>query len=79
MGWNAAKQLQGKELSYNNLLDLESALSTVLEFDYEQKQNSPQEINAAVILKHNNPCGAALANSPSDAFRKALELSLIHI
>ena len=73
MGWNAAKQLQGKELSYNNLLDLESALSTVLEFDYEQKQNPPQEINAAVILKHNNPCGAALANSPSDAFRKALD------
>ncbi len=73
MGWNAAKQLQGKELSYNNLLDLESALSTVLEFDYEQKQNSTQEINAAVILKHNNPCGAALANSPSEAFRKALD------
>jgi len=72
-GWNAAKQLQGKELSYNNLLDLESALSTVLEFDYEQKQNSTEEINAAVILKHNNPCGAALSDSPSDAFRKALD------
>ncbi len=73
IGWNAAKQLQGKELSYNNLLDLESALSTILEFEYDQKQNSSKNINAAVILKHNNPCGAALADSPSDAFRKALD------
>jgi len=73
IGWNAAKQLQGKELSYNNLLDLESALSTILEFEYDQKQNSSTNINAAVILKHNNPCGAALANSLSDAFRKALD------
>ncbi len=72
-GWNAAKQLQGKELSYNNLLDLESALSTILEFEYGQNQNSSTNINAAVILKHNNPCGAALAESPSDAFRKALD------
>ena len=73
IGWNAAKQLQGKELSYNNLLDLESALSTILEFEYGQNQNSSENINAAVILKHNNPCGAALADSPSDAFRKALD------
>ena len=73
MGWNAAKQLQGKELSYNNLLDLESALSTILEFNYGQRQNSSTKIHAAVILKHNNPCGAALADSLSDAFRKALD------
>ncbi len=73
IGWNAAKQLQGKELSYNNLLDLESALSTILEFEYDQKQISSENTNAAVILKHNNPCGAALADSPSDAFRKALD------
>ena len=73
LGWNAAKQLQGKELSYNNLLDLESALSTILEFEYDQRQNSFTKTNAAVILKHNNPCGAALSDSPSDAFRKALD------
>jgi len=72
IGWNAAKQLQGKELSYNNLLDLESALSTVLEFEYDQKQKSSKKTYATVILKHNNPCGAALADSPSDAFSKAL-------
>ncbi len=71
-GWNSAKQLQGKELSYNNILDLESALSTVLEFEYDQKQDSSTITNAAVILKHNNPCGAALAASPSDAFKEAL-------
>ena len=68
IGWNSAQKLQGKELSYNNLLDLESALSTVLEFDYENKEN----FSAAVILKHNNPCGAALSESISIAFKKAL-------
>ena len=73
IGWNAAKQLQGKELSYNNLLDLESAFSTVLEFEYDQKQLSTTNKYATVILKHNNPCGAALADSPSDSFRKALD------
>ena len=74
-GWNAAKQLQGKELSYNNLLDLESALGTVLEFGYDNKSNlnSSDPTNAAVILKHNNPCGAAIADSLEDAFKKALD------
>ena len=70
-GWNAAKQIQGKELSYNNLLDLESALLTVEEFDYDASSNL--DLNAAVILKHNNPCGAALADSMSEAFTKALD------
>ncbi len=45
----SARQLQGKELSYNNLLDLESGLALVLDL----------EGAAAVIVKHNNPCGAA--------------------
>ena len=69
-GWKKAKQLQGKELSYNNLLDLESALSTVLEFN---KNRYVESSNAAVILKHNNPCGAAISSSIEDAFKKALE------
>ena len=68
-GWKKAKQLQGKELSYNNLLDLESALSTVLEFN---KNKSELSSNAAIILKHNNPCGAAISSSIEDAFKKAL-------
>ncbi len=68
-GWKKAKQLQGKELSYNNLLDLESALSTVLEFNNNKSELTS---NAAIILKHNNPCGAAISNSIEDAFKKAL-------
>ncbi len=74
-GWNAAKQIQGKELSYNNLLDLEAALTTILEFGYDDhvNLNYSNPVNAAVILKHNNPCGAALAESLSKAFEKALE------
>ncbi|MBK16503.1 MAG: bifunctional phosphoribosylaminoimidazolecarboxamide formyltransferase/inosine monophosphate cyclohydrolase [Prochlorococcus sp. SP3034] len=75
IGWNAAKQLQGKSLSYNNLLDLESALATVMEFGYDDNHNVnyPDSANAAVILKHNNPCGAAIADSLTNAFAKALK------
>ena len=56
-----ARQLQGKELSYNNILDLESALSLILE------QPSP----AAVIMKHNNPCGAAAAGTLLESYTRA--------
>jgi phosphoribosylaminoimidazolecarboxamide formyltransferase/IMP cyclohydrolase len=57
-----AKQFQGKELSFNNILDADAALSTVLEFS---------DI-AAVAIKHTNPCGVALSKkSLADAFRKA--------
>jgi phosphoribosylaminoimidazolecarboxamide formyltransferase/IMP cyclohydrolase len=58
-----ARLLHGKELSYNNLLDLDSALRLVRSFD------SP----AACIIKHNNPCGAAVAEGPSAAFERAYE------
>jgi len=73
IGWNSAEQLQGKDLSYNNLLDLESALSTVLEFGYTEKDELTNNIFASVILKHNNPCGASISNSASQAFLNALE------
>ncbi len=53
-----AEQLHGKELSYNNILDLDSALNLVREFAEP----------AAVVVKHNNPCGAACATTLSDAF-----------
>src|SRR3954463_5115319 len=56
-------KLHGKELSFNNLLDLDSARRMVSEF----------EIPAAVIVKHNNPCGAAVASTPLEAFERALE------
>jgi len=56
--------LQGKELSYNNILDLDSALELVLEFAEP----------AAAIIKHNNPCGVAVAASGvAEAFRLAKE------
>ncbi|MDC3069611.1 bifunctional phosphoribosylaminoimidazolecarboxamide formyltransferase/IMP cyclohydrolase [Prochlorococcus sp. AH-736-D21] len=73
IGWKSAVQLQGKELSYNNLLDLESALSTVLEFGYEGKDQPKTSKFASVILKHNNPCGASISDSTSQAFLNALE------
>jgi len=73
IGWDSAEQLQGKELSYNNLLDLESALSTVLEFGYAEKGKLTTDTFASVILKHNNPCGASISNSASQAFLNALE------
>jgi len=73
IGWNSAEQIQGKELSYNNLLDLESALSTVIEFGYETKPYFETKSIATVILKHNNPCGAAISDSPSNSFINALK------
>ena len=73
IGWNSAEQLQGKELSYNNLLDLESALATVLEFGYQDAGDHEKIPFAAVILKHNNPCGASISHSQSSAFKNALK------
>ncbi len=73
IGWNSAEQLQGKELSYNNLLDLDSALSTVLEFGYEEKDSLATKNYASLILKHNNPCGASISKSASQAFLNALK------
>ena len=73
IGWNSAEQIQGKELSYNNLLDLESAFSTVIEFGYEIEPNLKTKSVAAVILKHNNPCGAAISDSTFNSFKNALK------
>ena len=72
-GWGGAKQLQGKELSTNNLLDLEAALSTVREFGYGNVGPSPYQEKAAVVIKHTNPCGVAIDNSESDAINRAIE------
>jgi phosphoribosylaminoimidazolecarboxamide formyltransferase / IMP cyclohydrolase len=58
-----AQKLHGKELSYNNLLDLDSALSIVRSF------REP----AAAVIKHNNPCGAAAATTLAEAGQKALD------
>jgi phosphoribosylaminoimidazolecarboxamide formyltransferase/IMP cyclohydrolase len=59
-----AVQLQGKELSFNNIIDLDAAIETVKEFT-----DKP----AAVIIKHTNPCGVALGDSTLSAYMKARE------
>ncbi len=72
-GWSAANQLQGKELSTNNLLDLEAALSTLREFGYDNAVKNASYQKAAVVIKHTNPCGVAIGDSPSSALKKALD------
>jgi len=58
-----ARVLQGKELSYTNLLDLDAAARIVLEFDEP----------AAAVIKHTNPCGAATGSTAADAYVRARE------
>jgi phosphoribosylaminoimidazolecarboxamide formyltransferase/IMP cyclohydrolase len=60
-GLGQATILQGRELSYTNLLDLDAAARIALEFDEP----------AAVVIKHSNPCGAATGDSPVDAYLRA--------
>src|SRR5688572_7362862 len=57
------EQLQGKELSYNNLLDLDSAIRLATAFAEP----------AIAIIKHTNPCGVARRDTPADALRAAIE------
>jgi len=63
-GVASALQLQGKELSYNNINDTDAAYELVAEFD----AGTP----TCAIIKHANPCGVALGSSLADAYRKAL-------
>lgn len=60
-GFSACRQLQGKELSYNNLLDIDCAARTVFQF----------AAPSAVIVKHNNPCGVGRGAHVLEAFHKA--------
>jgi phosphoribosylaminoimidazolecarboxamide formyltransferase/IMP cyclohydrolase len=62
-GLGAATVLQGKELSYTNLLDLDAAARIVMEFDEP----------AAAVIKHTNPCGVATGDSPAVAYLRARE------
>ena len=78
-------QLHGKDISYNNLLDIDSAINLIKDLNFEK--------NVFAILKHNNPCGVAIRSNLADAFRDSLSsdnisafggvlitnLSLIHI
>ena len=71
-GWGGAIQLQGKELSTNNLLDLEAALATVREFGYGTTGRHPASRAAAVVVKHTNPCGVAMGDGTAAALSRAL-------
>jgi phosphoribosylaminoimidazolecarboxamide formyltransferase/IMP cyclohydrolase len=62
-GFSGVEVLQGKELSFTNLLDLDSAVRIVLEFDEP----------AAAVVKHTNPCGAAIGAAAAEAYVHARE------
>ncbi len=74
-----AEQLQGKELSYNNLLDTDAAWELVMEIHHlhlrDQRAkgaiNSHDLPHTCAIIKHTNPCGVGVSNSPLDAFQRA--------
>ena len=59
----SAKQLQGKELSYNNIADADAAWECVKSFD----------VPACVIVKHANPCGVAIGKDAAEAYSKAFK------
>jgi phosphoribosylaminoimidazolecarboxamide formyltransferase/IMP cyclohydrolase len=61
-----ALQLQGKELSYNNIVDLQAAWDLAQEFD-------PQDAAVCAIIKHTNPAGAATGKTLAEAYKRALE------
>jgi len=73
-GVAAAKQLQGKELSYNNIVDLDACWELVSEFGGPGDAPDAAAQDAAVaIIKHTNPCGAATGATVVEAYRRALE------
>jgi phosphoribosylaminoimidazolecarboxamide formyltransferase/IMP cyclohydrolase len=61
-----ARQLQGKELSYNNIVDLQAAWDLAQEFD-------PNDAAVCAIIKHTNPAGTATGKTLAEAYKKALE------
>lgn len=62
-GLHSAEILQGKVLSYNNILDLEAATNLIAELGAD----------ATVVVKHNNPCGVAIDKDPAKSVKKAIE------
>ncbi len=79
VGVARGRQLHGKEMSYNNFLDANSALELVKEFAATDHTVQPSEGTpsagagkvAAVIVKHNNPCGAAIGQTSREAYVRA--------
>jgi len=69
-----ARQLHGKELSYNNLVDVQAALALILDFGTPgaARSDAPDE-TAVAILKHNTPCGVGTGERPLAAYQRAFE------
>jgi phosphoribosylaminoimidazolecarboxamide formyltransferase/IMP cyclohydrolase len=65
-----ARQLQGKELSYNNIVDLQAAWDLAQEFDSSFDSN---DVAFCAIIKHTNPAGAATGKTLAEAYKRALE------
>ncbi len=66
LGVANARQLQGKELSYNNIVDLQAA------WDLAQEFNDPGfDSPVCAIIKHTNPCGTATGNTLVEAYKRA--------
>lgn len=63
-GLGGLEQISGKELSYNNLLDLDAAMRTVSEITTDPY---------AIVIKHTNPCGAAIGSSIAEAFARSYD------
>jgi phosphoribosylaminoimidazolecarboxamide formyltransferase/IMP cyclohydrolase len=76
VGWGAARQRQGKALSFNNLMDLEAALACVREFGYGDHP-IPPPLAAAVVIKHTTPCGVATGETAVEALRRALDADAV--
>ena len=84
-GLHQAKILQGKELSYNNLLDLTAAVHTLRRFASDPSSSAQSSTGnsaataACVAVKHNNPCGISVANNIAEATRRAIEADPVSV
>jgi phosphoribosylaminoimidazolecarboxamide formyltransferase/IMP cyclohydrolase len=67
------RQLQGKELSYNNIVDLQAAWDLAQEFNGQEFAESGLGLPMCAIIKHTNPCGAATGATLAEAYKRALE------
>src|ERR1700685_95306 len=68
-----ARQLQGKELSFNNIVDLQAAWDLAQEFTSHESNENEFDEPVCAIIKHTNPCGAGTGKTLAEAFQRALE------
>jgi phosphoribosylaminoimidazolecarboxamide formyltransferase / IMP cyclohydrolase len=68
-----ARQIQGKELSYNNIVDLQAAWDLAQEFNAQEFAGAQFDQPFCAIIKHTNPCGAATGKTLAESYQRALE------